>query len=180
MPIPVRERSDDGARGTVAYICIRVEVDGRGLRAALFVVNERVEPLDFCFNRIDVPSTVLWRAGEARRHAVRTLLLSLFPACPGRPDLLLAAADELPPQVFTEDLEVDIPLCLLTTEPSVAHAPCEPVEQLGERTHALWVGDPPASGAVARRLFEHLASRRLLIEPFERAARGLDEAYESA
>jgi hypothetical protein len=180
MPISVRERNLDGATGTVAYICIRAEVDGRGLRAALFVVNERAEPLDFCFNRIDVPSPVLWRAGEARRHAIRTLLLSLLPACPGRPDLLLAAANELPPQLFTEDLEVDIPLCRLTTEPSVVHASSESAEQLGEGTHAFWVGAPPASEDIARRLFEHLASRHLLIEPFERAARGLDEAYESA
>jgi hypothetical protein len=54
------------------------------------------------------------------------------------------------------------------------------VEQFGEDTHAFWVGAPPASDALARRLFEHLASRHLLIEPFERAVRGLEEAYESA
>lgn len=179
MPIPVRERNAARATGVVAYLSIRPEPDDRGLQAALFLVNERAEPIDFCFNRVDLPSPFLWRAGEARRHAIRSLLLSLLPACPGRPDLLLAAAEELPPQVLTEDLEVDIPHGRVATEPSLSTSTMESVEEVGERVHVFWVGSPPPAESPARQLIEHLAGRRLLVEPFERAANGLDEAFRS-
>jgi hypothetical protein len=177
VPISVRERIGSYAAGTIAYLSIRSEPDGRGLQAAIFLVNERAEPLDFCFNRVDLPSATLWRSGEARRHAIRSLVLSLLPACPGTPELLIADASELPPQVFTEDLEVDIPHCRVATEPSLATSILESAEQIGERTHVFWVGGPPAPDAPARQLLEQLAARNLLIEPFERATSGLDEAF---
>jgi len=179
VPIPVRDRMEGVTHGTLAYVSIRSEPDEKGIRAALFLVNERAEPLDFCFNRIELPSPILWRAGEARRYAIRSLLLSLLPACPGRPDLLLALAEEVPPQVFTEDLEVDMPHGRITTEPSLIRSPLESAEEIGERVHVFWVGGPPLSETVARQLLEHLASRHLLVEPFERAAKGLDEAFGS-
>lgn len=177
MPIPVRERTEANATGTIAYLSIRSELDDRGLQAAIFLVNERAEPLDFCFNRVDLPNAILWRTGEARRHAIRSLLLSLLPACPGRPELLLAEANELPPQIFTEDLEVDIPHCRVAAEPSLATSVLEAAETVGERTHLFWVGGPPAPESPARQLLEQLAARNLLTEPFERAASGLDEAF---
>src|SRR5215218_9578947 len=104
MAVPFRDLRQEDNTGLAGYLRFVGEENGRGIRAALFLVNARGKPIDFAFSRIDVPASFLWRAGEARRHAVASLAAILFQACPKAPALLLALADEVHPNLFTEDL----------------------------------------------------------------------------
>lgn len=160
MPIPHRERSRAIGGGTVAYLCVRPRAGE--LQGALFVVNDRAEPLDFCFNRAEIPSSFLWRAGEAHRHALRLLAASLFTACPGIPDLLLAHRDQVDPSLFTDDFELDIAVGIVTDAEG--------------RADVAWAGRAPSEGSTARALLDALVEHGMALEPFERAAVGLDEA----
>ncbi len=181
MPIPFRDHSDVEDLGLVGYLRFVNEDDLKGLRGALFLVNGRGEPADYCFSRVDVPASFLWRAGEARRHAVRALCGALFSACGREPTLLLARADEVPPLVFAEDLEVRIPIARVADGPPGApvQAAVEVSEELDKALHVFWMGEPPKTESPARRLFDALIGRGLAVEPFERAAVGLEEAFAS-
>ena len=46
-----------------------------------------------------------------------------------------------------------------------------------EPAHLFWLPNAPAEGSVERRLLDALRAGRLLLEPFERAALGLREAF---
>jgi hypothetical protein len=176
VPIAVRDRADLTADGIAAYLCAQTETDRHGLRAALFLVNGRAEPLDFVFSRADLPGGVLWRAADARRRATRELIRTLFTSCPGKPDVVLARAEELPLEVFAEDLDIDVCCARLSTGHAQGN---ERVELLGDRVYASWSGAAPDPDSPARRLVEQLAGCGMLTEPFERAVAGLDEALAS-
>jgi hypothetical protein len=177
MPVPFRDLREEDGLGTAGYFRFVTEEGGHGVRGALFIVNARGEPLDFAFSRIDVPASFLWRAGEAKRHAVASLAAVLLRACPEAPAVLLALADEVHPRLFTEDIAVEVPVCRVAQGETVPFAAEESVEELNNALHLFWVGQLPAEGSLARRLVEALHSRQLTTEPFERAAKGLDEAF---
>ena len=176
MSVPFRDLAESEELGLAGYLRFVEEPDAKGIRAALFCVNSRGEPIDFSFTRIDVAASFLWRLGDARRHAVTALCKALFAACPKEPALLLSLADEVSPRVFTEDIEVRIPLCRVA-EAGAIHSPSESSEALAETVHLFWVGETPAPESQARRLLEALHSRQLSTEPFERAATGVEEAF---
>jgi len=165
VPISFRELADNEALGLVGYLRFVEEPNARGMRAALFYVNERTDPVNFSFTRVDMPASFLWRTGDKRRRAVTELAKALFNASPVTPTLLLALADEVPPRVFTDDLVISVPLCRIEREGSTAMG------------HIFWVNEQPTPESQARRLLDALHGRRLLIEPFERAAIGLEEAF---
>lgn len=177
MPVPFRDLTGDESLGLAGYLRFVEEPGGHGIRAALFYVNSRGEPVDFSFTRIDTPASFLWRAGEARRRAVTALAKALFVASTKKPALLLVLADEVPPRVFTEDLAVEVPLCRVAGDGAKVHASNESQELLVEAVHLFWVGEQPVLGSPARRLLEALHGRQLSTEPFERAAIGLEEAF---
>lgn len=177
MPILFRDHTEVADLGFAGYLRMIDEPDGKGLRGALFVVNGRAEPLDFCFNRVDVPSAFLWRAGEARRQAVKAVCSSLFAACPREPALLLVLASEVPPLLFPDDLEVFVPVGRVADGESIVHAASESPEDLGTAVHLFWTTGPPPTDSSARNLLGALQSRGLVTEPFDRAACGLEEAF---
>ena len=164
-----------------------IEEDGsRGVRGALFLVNSRGEPMDFSFARVDVHASFLWRPGESRRQAVVALSRTLFTAATHVPHLLIALAGEVPAAVFTDDLEVAIPVCRLAgpsalayASSALAYASTESLEELPSAQHLFWAGPPPEAGSDARGVLDALVARQGLVEPFERAALGLQEAYAS-
>ncbi len=96
MPVPFIDLADEERSGAAGYLRFVEEPDGRGVRGALFIMSTRGEPLEFTFSRIDLPSSVLWNASQARRHAVSSLMKALFGAANRVPDLLLALAEEIP------------------------------------------------------------------------------------
>lgn len=180
MAIPFRDVTGQEDLGFAGYLRYTNESDGKGVRGALFCINARGEPIEFGFSRIDLPSSFLWRPGDARRHVVLSLSRSLLGACSKEPRLLLGLAEEVPPRVFTEDLELKIPFCRIATSNTVIQAPTEAPERLGEAAHLFWATETPALESPARTLLDALQSRDLLLEPFDRAAVGLEEAFREA
>lgn len=177
MPVPFRDRAESKDYGLAGYLRFVDEPDAKGIRGALFCVNERGEPVDFSFSRIDLASSFLWRSGDARRHAVSELCKALFTASSVQPTLLLSLADEVPPRVFTEDIEIRLPLCRVATPGATAHSSSESPETIGEAIHLFWVAGPPGPDSAARRLLETLNAHQLATEPFERAGIGIEEAF---
>jgi len=177
MPVPFRDRAGEADRWLAAYLRFVEEPSARGLRGALFFVNARGEPLEFSFSRVDYPAPFLWRPDEARRKAVAMLARTLFAGTPRQPLLLLAQAEEVPPGVLEDDLEVQVPTCRVATAGPGSLGLEESLEVLTDAQHVFWVGAPPATESPARQLFDALRARNLLTEPFARAAVGLEEAY---
>jgi hypothetical protein len=163
----------------IGYLRFVEEDGGRGMRGALFLVNSRGEPMDFSFARVDVHASFLWRPGESRRQAVVALSRTLFTAATHVPHLLVALAEEVPAAVFIDDLAVSIPLCRLAGPTALAYASTESLEELPGAQHLFWVGPPPEAESNARGLLDALVARQGLVEPFERASLGLQEAYAS-
>lgn len=165
MVVPYRERASEHGRGSAGYLCVR-EGDGGSLRGALFIVNELGEPIDFCFSRIDVPASFLWRAGEARRHATRSLTMALLDAVPGAIDVIVSTPDDIPVAVLVEDLEIDVPVCHLTPDEGGNH---------DDLVHTVWLNGRPADETPAQQVLRSLFARKLALEPFNRAEQALHE-----
>ncbi len=91
--------------------------------------------------------------------------------------MLLALVDEVSPRVFSEDLEVLVPLCRVGGDDAHVHSSSEALELLSDAIHLFWANQPPDLQSPARRLLEALQARNLVREPFERAATGLEEAF---
>lgn len=182
MGIPFRDADDIAHMGSVGFLKI-VTRSGNSLLGAVFVVNARGEPLEFTYNRVDLPSTFLWRGNDLRRAALRALATSLMEACPREPMLLLCLADEVYHELFCGDLLLSIPVCRIAPlNDATAHSPSEIPETSDkpglEVVHQLfWFPGKPAEDSVERRLMTRVIDSGLLMEPFERASMGLNEVY---
>ena len=182
MPIPYRDSDDLDELGAVGYLKIEPATDSSGYLGALFLLNARGEPLEFTYNRIDTPNTFLWRQDDLRRHAARKLTASLFSLCPRTPRLLLCLAKEVGSELFTQDIQVSIPVCRLAPERDALSAvddETKDVMQVDEPIYVFWFPGKPAEDSIELRLLQLVASRGLLLEPFERASIGLREVYRS-
>jgi hypothetical protein len=175
MPIPYRDAREPTGSGLAGYLRFLPGETQRTIHGALFLVNARGEPVDFTYAAIDVAASFLWRAGEARRNALASLSVALFETCPRTPALLFALADEVPAALFSDDICVEIPVCLVTDDAELASRPDE-AQHDATSVHVFWVGAPPDVGTSASAVFQSLRGRQLLVEPFERAALGIEEA----
>jgi hypothetical protein len=183
MPIPFQDLQELDALGQAAFYKLEATGNPAGFRGALFQITARGEPVEFTYNRIETPSTFLWRPSDIRRTAARRLAQSLFALCPHAPRLIFGLAGEIPIEVFSEDLEVAVPLALIgpaapSALPSGVQA--ETVQMGDDGLALLWCSPAPAAGTPERRLTEHLVAHSLLLEPFARAATGLAELYGDA
>ncbi len=79
--------------------------------------------------------------------------------------------------VFSEEISVKVSACRVSTDPAPRRGASEEIEQLGASLFLVWGTPPPGEGTVARRLLKGLAERPDPLEPFHRAAAGLEEAY---
>ncbi len=179
MPIPFRDLGEDGPAGVAGYLRFVEEPDGRGIRGALFIMSTRGEPLEFNFTRIDVPSSVLWRPGQAKSRAVSRLAKALFQSADRVPDVALALAQETPPTVFSEEIGLDAPLCRVATEESMPMAPTETAQRISDSITLYWINGMPSPGTPSAATLELLVGSQLLDEPFDRAALGIAEAFAS-
>jgi hypothetical protein len=180
MPIPFRDEEDIQRLGSAAFLRIVPAAEGDAYLGALFLVNARGEPVEFSYNRLDIVQRFLWRGEELLRHATRRLTASLFEVCPRVPAVLLCIADEVPAELFSLDIRVDIPTARVAAESAiVGQGVGEERELIGdsEPVQVFWNGDLPPDGDAARAFVEHLVARGLLLEPFERALIGLGEVY---
>lgn len=176
MPVPFEDFREGESVGVVGFLRFVDEADGKGIRGALFLTSGRGEPLDFCFTRVDVHHSFLWRRGDARRQAVTSLVKVLFQAANRPPVLILALANEIPPQLFVDDIHVQVPLCLVTPSETPVQADGT-VSQAAREVSLTWVTEQPGDDSEALRLLEGIMRRHDPLEPFERAAAGLEEAF---
>ncbi len=177
MPIPFDSAMDDETPGVLGFLRFLDEERGKGIRAALFVTSALLLPLEFGFTRADVTDSVLREEGQARRVAVVSLIRELFRSINRTPDVVLGLADEIPPLVFSEELEVEIPVCRISIDPAPRRGASEEIEQLGSSLFVVWSTPPPGDGTVARRLLKLLAERPNPLEPFDRVSAGIAQAY---
>jgi len=177
MAVPFKDLTSTADNGMVAYIRCIDEEEGKGIRGCLFLITSKGEPMDYCFSRIDVNASFLWRGGEARRNAIASLLKVLFEGINRTPVLVLTLADEIPARVFSDDLLVEVPICRMSKGSLDIQAPSEQMESFDNSVNLIWSSLPPKSGSPARVLLETLHATQILHEPFVRALAGLDEAY---
>jgi hypothetical protein len=181
VSVPFTDAAELDAGGTAAFLRIVAgEDDARRRGGALFQVNARGAPVEFTYNRVDLPPGALWRPEQLEREAARALAVSLFEAARRTPLVLLCLAAEIDPALFAEDLEVQIPVCRVAVDDG---GPLEAAERVvsGDTTaHLFWRPALPSAESPPRRLVTTLASRGLLLEPFERALAGFHEALSGA
>jgi hypothetical protein len=180
MAIPFREDEDVDHLGLAAFLRIVPSGDRDGFLGALFLINARGEPGEFTYNRLDVVQRFLWRADDLRRHVTRRLATSLFAACPRIPSVILVLADEVPAELFTEDVRVDVPTVRVAEQSAVVGQSAAEARDVVEGDIPLqifWHGLDPEGDGVARSVVQRLAAAGLLVEPFERAVTGLREVY---
>ena len=101
------------------------------------------------------------------------LAKALFNAASHLPDLVLALAEETPSEVFTEDVVVQVPVCMV----GALGIPPNEESPRGDLASLDWIADEPSEGSALARLVETLRSRRLLLEPLGRVATGMAEAF---
>lgn len=178
MPIPFRA-AQTSSDALAAYLRLIEGDGGRDLYAGLFSVNASAEPVEFTYAKATVPVSSLWRAGDARHRAVIEACKSLFTACSSTPNLILCRAEEVPPLVFGEDIRVDVPLARVSSQSSLTLAVSETEESVSGELHIYWTGAAPDPDSPARVLIDSLSSRSLLLEPFDRAEKGIREVLSS-
>lgn len=183
MPIPFHDQDDLEALGTAAFLLLEANSDPLGYRGAIFQINARGEPVEFTYNRVETPNTFLWRPADIRRAALRRLAASLFTLCPRIPRLILCLAAETPPELFTQDITVDLPVCRIARvlDPEI-QAEAEVHEPPGEDdpAHLFWYPTPAGDDTPERALLQALIRHGLLFEPFQRASAGLNELFGEA
>ena len=179
MSVPFKDAAELDAGGTAAFLRI---LRGDPSRGALFQVNARGAPVEFTYNRVDLPSAALWRPEQLEREAAKALAASLFEAARRTPLVLLCLGAEVDAALFSEDLEVQIPVCRVAVgEDALPNAASsERADSDDVTAHLFWRPALPSAESPPRRLVTALTSRGLLLEPFERALAGLDEALGGA
>ena len=153
---------------------LRFIEDTDGIRAALFQTTADGQPVDFCFTWAaysQFPRPV----PDAKEQAVGALLKKLLHAAPSPPTLILALSEEIPPSVFNESLRVRTPLCRFEASPDGMEGKTEGAG--GDGLPALWLDAPPSAVSEAGELFDEVMAWEDPLEPFRRAAKGLDEAF---
>jgi hypothetical protein len=180
MPVPFRDTDDLAELGAAGLLTIRPLAAGGGYEGALFLINARGEPLEFTYNRVETPHRFLWREEDIRRHAHRRLTASLLSICPATPRVILCLAEEVASELFGQDIEVSVPVCRIAREQAVVSIAAEETQEASDGADSVnlfWLPRPPDDPAVEKRLVRELARRGLLLEPFERAKKGLEEVY---
>ena len=189
MSVPFKDAAELDAGGTAAFLRllpVRPGGESPGRGGALFQVNARGAPVEFTYNRLALPAGALWRPEQLEREAAKALTTSLFEAARRTPLVVLCLASEIDPALFAEDLEVQIPVCRVAVATggqdggAAGAGPSELVVSDDVTAHLFWRPALPSAESPPRRLVSTLAARGLLLEPFERALAGFDEALAGA
>ena len=168
MPVPYRKLPRAAQEGIAAFVDVQRARSTRQLVGALLLIDGRGQPLEFVHNVVDAPGGFLWPEEKVRAVGTVVLVHSLFDACQREPDLLVCRDTLGTPDFCREEL-----------------APSIPFAQVGEGEPDAplawsWINEPPASGMRAHALYEHLAKRGFVEEPFARLRDGLRLAYPEA
>jgi hypothetical protein len=187
LPVPFHDVEDLEELGSAAFLHVEAPSALSAQRfGSLFFMNARGEPLEFAYNRVELIGSGLWRPADRSLAAVRRLAATLFQASTLTPTLLLCRADAVPPHLFGPDgqITLQIPVGRVAASAEAvgyttqeAETIVETADGAGEllETHIFWTPGPPDHAA--RDLFDRLVRRGLVLEPFERAGKGLREIY---
>ena len=175
MPFIDAASGEDPVR--VAYLWFLQEADGRGLRGCIFAVSLQGDPLEFCCTRMDLPTGPLWNLDLALRRAVAELIRALFQAGTLRPDAVFCLSAETPEEAFSQDIDAQVPVCRVSVAPRGDSSGSASGAGDGWSVSLCWQNEPAPGGSGDNPLSRYLASRDRLMEPFERAGLGLEEAF---
>ena len=177
MPVPFQDIASGAATLRIAYLRFVKEAESKGIRGCMFVISQQGDPLEFCFTRVDLPSGALWNHGLAVRRAVAELTKALFHAVRFQPDVVFCLSFETPQEVFAEDIDAQVPVCCVSSGAD-GDLP-ESVSDLrkGKSVSFRWQKELDPGDSRAGPVSQYLESRDLLLEPFERAGLGLEEAF---
>lgn len=180
MSIPYRDAAELDDLGIAGYLTIRPAQERSGYLAALFLINARGEPLEFTYNRIEMPHTFLWRQADIQRYALKKLTISLLSLCPKTPRLMFCRAEEVSSELFCQEIQLAIPVCRIASAikpfPYAANETQDRVEA-EKPLNLFWYPEKPLDDALEGRLLRKLLEQGLLTEPFERALIGIREVY---
>ncbi len=185
--IPFHDNESIEELGVAAFLVVSREGDDF-VAGALLLLNARGEPLEFVFNRLELLRDDLWRARDKPHAAARRLCATLFQAAQLAPSLLFYRAADIAPGLFGPEgqLLLEIPIARvgalhenLASDREIAQ-PIMTFDANGEagEVDVLWTPQEPLEAAAE--LFEKLAGRGLILEPFERAERALEAALTEA
>ena len=174
--IPPDEMTGSAPSGEAAWLRYLEEDDGTGVRAALFLASGGGEPSGFCFTRLDRRDWSPGPSGTIQQRAVSSLAGSLLRSVAPPPVLILGVAGEIPDGTRIDD--VSIGRLWRSVEPTGARA--DPVR--GSRFDRgfqvrCWAAEAPGGESRARRLLDEILERDDPLEPFDRAADALAEAF---
>ena len=178
MPTRFDNANRDNANGSglntavVAWLSLADAADGGGFRAALFLTTDDGEPVGFCFTRA-FPRRPSERGdgtgASVAAHVLEQLLQAAQP-----PSLILGLQSEAPGDAMAAG-DSRIPLCLLADDIGLADVDSE--RGANGQAGVLWQSQPPQVGSVARRLLDEVLEWDDSLEPFRRAADGLNVAF---
>jgi hypothetical protein len=160
MPIPFRDAEHIESLGAAAFLTLQRQPDAWHVRGAMLLINARGEPLEFVHCRSEASYSMLWRRDDIIRQLTKELTKTLFAGCTTTPRILLCAAGEIQPRLIVDELSVSIPVCFVAS----ADTP-------------VWLPDQPSDTSEGWRLFNELARRDLVLEPFQRARGALGIVY---
>ena len=164
MPIPFRDAEEIEELGAAAFLRFIRDPTGTAVVAGVLLVDARAEPLELVHHWSALPGGTLWSAEEAWRYAGRRLTAELCRALGRTPGFLLVL-DTPASELWLRDLEIGIPVGIM--------------DGVGERSARAvrWLDEAPRLSSPPARLYERLASRGSLAEPFDRVARALRELH---
>ncbi len=178
MPTRFDNANRDNANGSglntavVAWLSLVDAADGGGFRAALFLTTGDGKPVGFCFTRT-FPRRPGERGDGAGESAAAYTLKRLLHAAPP-PSLILGLQSEVAGHAMDAG-DSRIPLCLLADDIGLADVDSE--RGVNGQAGVLWQSQPPHVGSVARRLLDEVLEWDDSLEPFRRAADGLNVAF---
>ena len=174
MPIEFHDAQAVELLGFAAFL--HIEIEGETAYGALLLLNARGEPQEFVFNHLELLNQTLWRGADRIVGAQRRLCASLFASATLTPRFLVFQNEHIAPALFGEDggISLAIPAGGISPAELETEGAFETFNSEGEAigTRARW-----HFGAPEGELFELLAQRGLIWEPFERAKAGLREAF---
>jgi len=174
--VPIAFHDDESVEKLGFAAFFHMEIVNEFAYGALLFLNARGEPQEFVFNRLVLLNAQLWRAPDREAGAARRLCASLFPTASLSPQFLMFRLEELCAEFFEGEsgLRLDIPVAGVSVCGEEEGA-LETFDGAGEAcfVRVEWTSEAPQSP-----LFDLLVKRGLIVEPFNRAAAGLREAYE--
>ena len=167
MSTPFTDMNKDAHTRMAGFIRFVDEPDGDGIRGALFLASESGTPLEFCFSRVAIDqSSAPESINTVKVAAIASLASRLFQTTDRTPIAAFGLADELSAQIFTANIQKEIPLCRLS--PSSTHT----------ILNTLWAHTPPEPDSKPHQLCEALVKRQDTLQVFDRIDDGLAEAFE--